>query len=1154
MFSFAIPPTPATLKDSINVLIKGNCDDYITTCGSCILRPDTMNEAWWEFIWSSKYNFLTIVYHRLSERIGSRHYSNANTSTAQRKSGWSKDGLFVGWSTVYHYDPQTGIIGIKDHETATVHHYGHSVIVNTSTSRKGAINLMTKQLESFLPVKMDTNPDDDTFIRSGPHDRQTMVQLLRNLSYFNVTLRNHAVSQVCAVFLDCGYSFFNKAPEVMRILPSASEEDLEDGDWVPEIMSKATTIVTGNVQMGTCDRWFILSDEVIANNNELTQPSPYCLTRWQLMQVMNLTPINYGNIDKLPITTSNGEIIPGWTEHDTRMGWLSNTVVDAVLRLCNSIVTSKANNNGPIEDHQRLRKRARTRGPNMNSVWLETGTNYSQKNKILFTQTLEPSMLNTTSNKLPKLRRKITKLIDQASKENLQIESLQIITGVNINGHFYLASFDIVTNTVTVMDSCEPTSRKVPDFVQDIATTVFDGMKFTEGGTWNYKLIKSVQQTNTKDCGIYVIERFLSLATTGGEFSTAAAVGPTTPSSSNLHRATLASLFIDHWGNYKSAVEYVLKPDSKFTPTTIKLEVNPVQHNPMQVQHNPMQQPDHGTSSSSQSTSSQSGSDLTETEPHTADSGPSAVTATRNRKAAEQRKVWETLSNQTGIPTGEFPEKSKAQDIIEVLVNLTCIKSVQQATSTMSSTLKTAKLTAKLVDKKQVIYNAVVHSVKLHPNVAIMVCELIAHGYIYGRIHHIATQHADSANLLCGLWKLPNPVTGNHLTLPHGTGNFTTGNLTFAVFPELRSTNNSLSRLGMNEIAPLIDSINDTTTGHDGPLPTLFTKLMKFNEVVQKTKELSSFLTPEINLEDTQELCITLSRSYTKSWFAALTLISSNHIKVYCLLTDATTQPKGIQDLPVLCSDINAKLASMDEPGNRRKGTMYLCYPPQSSGPIDYFTVTFLMNLVFNYNNFVDLKENSITLKWPTQTSTASASRTETFEFITRCGVSPIRDGSSKRSLKNTLHRAVNINLVAEALNKHFSATNLAQYTPSNNTTQTETITTTFDIQAIMDGNCAHTTQVTADLAKIMMHPLDIDMHLTTPTQDNKDKKQTSRKLESAIEKLQANDLCVGFTKPSAHVRTAQLQENRASTVKKRFDIFKDVDVTCIMISDSDSD
>ena len=105
-----------------------------------------------------------------------------------------------------------------------------------------------------------------------------------------------------------------------------------------------------------------------------------------------------------------------------------------------------------------------------------------------------------------------------------------------------------------------------------------------------------------------------------------------------------------------------------------------------------------------------------------------------------------------------------------------------------------------------------------------------------------------------------------------------------------------------------------------------------------------------------------------------------------------------------------------------------------------------------------------------------------------------------------------------------------------------------------MDGNCAHTTQVTADLAKIMMHPLDIDMHLTTPTQDNKDKKQTSRKLESAIEKLQANDLCVGFTKPSAHVRTAQLQENRASTVKKRFDIFKDVDVTCIMISDSDSD
>ena len=129
------------------------------------------------------------------------------------------------------------------------------------------------------------------------------------------------------------------------------------------------------------------------------------------------------------------------------------------------------------------------------------------------------------------------------------------------------------------------------------------------------------------------------------------------------------------------------------------------------------------------------------------------------------------------------------------------------------------------------------------------------------------------------------------------------------------------------------------------------------------------------------------------------------------------------------------------------------------------------MNLVFNYNNFVDLKENSITLKWPTQTSTASASRTETFEFITRCGVSPIRDGSSKRSLKNTLHRAVNIKLVAEALNHHFGATDKVQNIPCQNTTQTESTKKAFDIQAIMEGNSAHTTQVSDDLAKIVNSP-----------------------------------------------------------------------------------
>ena len=556
MFSFAMPPTPATLKDSINVLIKGNCDDYITTCGSCILRPDTMNEAWWEFIWSSKYNFLTIVYHRLSERIGGRH----NVPSVKRKLGWSSEGLFVGWSTVYHYDPETGMIGIRDPETEKVHHYGHSVIVNTSTSRKGAISLMTKQLESFLPVKLGTNPDDDTFIRSGPHDRQTIVQLLRNLCYFNVTIRNHAVSHVCAIFLDCGYSFYDNAPDVVRVLPSAAMNDPEDGDWVPEIMSKATTLVTGNVDVDivTCDRWFILSDEVIGNNTQSTQTSPYCLTRWQLMQVMNLKPINYEKIDKLPITASNGEILSGWTEHDTRMGWLSTTIVDAVIRLCNSIVKSKANMNVPNENYNSRTKRPRKRGPNMNSVWLETGTNDSPKNKslILFTQILTPSTLQT-SNKLRNLRRQIAKLKDQASKDNLPIQSLQIITGANTSGHFSLASFDLVTSTVTLMDSCEPNSQTVPEFVQDIATTVFDSMKFNEGDTWNYKRIKSVQQTNAMDCGIYVIERFLSLATTGGEFSTAAAVGPTTPSSSNLHRAILASLFIDHWGNYKNAAEYV---------------------------------------------------------------------------------------------------------------------------------------------------------------------------------------------------------------------------------------------------------------------------------------------------------------------------------------------------------------------------------------------------------------------------------------------------------------------------------------------------------------------------------------------------------------------------------------------------------------------
>ena len=479
----------------------------------------------------------------------------------------------------------------------------------------------------------------------------------------------------------------------------------------------------------------------------------------------------------------------------------------------------------------------------------------------------------------------------------------------------------------------------------------------------------------------------------------------------------------------------------------------------------------------------------------------------KSRRVNQQEEAINKLSMDTGVAVNDFFTKDQATAAMKVMVQLHCLRPVELPLATMDITQLSIAI-SKLVSKNKVIINAMTNGVRMHPNFATTLCAIILKAYIFGLIAVLETTVPAIEDIVAFLyksWKVSDKVSSVDMSKAIRVD--TTECITYAITPELRHESGKLSD---DQASPLINQLLSklrcTEDGHESEI-RLFDKVKKLANLVQSQSK-SDAIEADDKLTTIQSQCFTISRQ-NKIWFGAVAHMRTNGIiTVYLIVCDndsAAEIPKKkyrtLTDFPVLCSELQqkwgTKLPSKDEAS---KHMLHIFHAPIEHGPTDYYAAIFVMNILFNFNNFVvkcqDQEQDSLGLNWQINVSSASNARREIFTFMSACDVStPV--SRPKVSVKTCVERAIDIARVAAALKKYLHNCTFSNPTDNNESTiRKETTVFEFTLNDIIKGSKTHTGNVTELLQSFS----------TSTDQPGADGILTQLQTE--------HQLCVGFAKP----------------------------------------